>query len=337
MNKALDDFLSGQPVATRKELLALAPSHVIDHAIRRGELKRVLPRAYMRTGAPISQPDGLLTAALRFVGGQGALSHTTAVRFWGLPGPDPDKVHVTVPDRVQPRTIGIIVVHRRRGFSVGHPQTVVRSGLEVVRLERAVVESWGTLDRTDERRAPVIAAVNDRRSTVDRLFAEAASIPNLPGRSKLLGLLDLLRDGCRSELEVWGHLHVFNHPGLPYPRRQLQVKLGARTIYLDVAYEAEKVIVELDDAKHHFGPDHRERDMRRDAALAMLGWLTLRFSHNRLVTNTDQLRRELLPSSCGVAASLESDEALPTQRAAKPDATVRPRVRCAAAAGPILA
>jgi very-short-patch-repair endonuclease len=242
-----------------------------------------------------------------------------------LPGPDPDKVHVTVPDRVQPRTIGIIVVHRRRGFSVGHPQTVVRSGLEVVRLERAVVESWGTLDRTDERRAPVIAAVNDRRSTVDRLFAEAASIPNLPGRSKLLGLLDLLRDGCRSELEVWGHLHVDNHPGLPYPRRQLQVKLGARTIYLDVAYEAEKVIVELDDAKHHFGPDHRERDMRRDAALAMLGWLTLRFSHNRLVTNTDQLRRELLPSSCGVAASLESDEALPTQRAAKPDATVRPR------------
>ena len=294
MNKTLGDFLSGQPVATRQELLEIAPSHVIDHAIRRGELKRVLPRTYMRTSALISRPDGLLAAALRFVGGQGALSHTTALRLWGLPVGGEDKVHVTVPDQLQPRPLGVVVVHRRRGFSVGHPNTVVRGGLHVVRLERAVVESWGTLERTDERRAPVIAAVGDRRSTVDRLFAEASSIPNLRGRSKLLGLLDLLRDGCRSELEVWGYLHVFGHPELPDPRRQLQLKLGARTIYLDVAYEAEQVNVELDGARYHFGPVHRERDMRRDAALAKLGWLTIRFSHDRLVTDTDQLRRELL-------------------------------------------
>jgi very-short-patch-repair endonuclease len=294
MNKALDDFLAGQPVATRQELLALAPPHAIDHAIRRGEIKRALPRTYMRTSAFISQADAVFPAALMFVGGQGALSHTTALRLWGLPAPDSDQVHITVSNRLQPRTIGVIVVHRRRGFSVGHPQTVGRSGLEVVRLERAVVESWGIIDRTDERRAPVIAAVGDRRSTVDRLFAEAWSIPNLVGRSKLLGLLELLRDGCRSELEVWGHLHVFDHPDLPYPRRQLPLKLGARTIYLDVAYEAERVNVELDGAKYHFGPVHRERDMRRDAALAQLGWLTVRFSHNRLVTESDQLRRELL-------------------------------------------
>jgi uncharacterized protein DUF559 len=294
MNKALDDYLSGQPVASRQELLKLAPSHVIDHAIRRGELQRVLPRTYMRTSALIGQSDGLLAAALRFARGQGALSHTTALRLWGLPAPDSDQVHITVPDRIQPRAVRVIVVHRRRGFTVGHPRTVVRSGLEVVRLERAVVDSWGILDRTDERRAPVIAAVGDRRSTVDRLFAEASSIPNLPGRSKLLGLLDLLRDGCRSELEVWGHLHVFDHPDLPYPHRQLPLKLGARTIYLDVAYEAERVNVELDGAKYHFGPVHRERDMRRDATLAQLGWLTVRFSHNRLITDADQLRRELL-------------------------------------------
>jgi very-short-patch-repair endonuclease len=325
MNNALDDFLSGQPVASRQELLELAPSHVIDHAVRRGELRRILPRTYMLTSALISHPDGLLTATLRFVGGQGALSHTTALRLWGLPVPDSDQVHVTVPDRIQPRTIGVIVVHRRRGFSVGHPHTVVRSGLEVVRLERAIVESWGTLNRTGECRAPVIAAVGDRRSTVDRLFAEASSIPNLSGRSKLLGLLDLLRDGCRSELEVWGYLHVFDHPGLPYPRRQLQVKLGARTIYLDVAYEAEKVNVELDGAKYHFGPDHRERDMRRDAALAQLGWLTVRFSHNRLVTNADQLRRELLAILVQRRRQIGTHEALPTQRAARPGTTVIPR------------
>ena len=119
MNKALDDFLSGQPVATRKELLELAPSHVIDHAVRRGELRRILPRTYMLSSALIGHPDGLLTAALRFVGAQGALSHTTALRLWGLPVPDSDQVHVTVPDRIQPRTIGVIVVHRRRAHNGG--------------------------------------------------------------------------------------------------------------------------------------------------------------------------------------------------------------------------
>jgi hypothetical protein len=72
MNRALDDYLSGQPVATRQELLKLAPSHVIDHAIRRGELQRILPRTYMLTSALIGRPDGLLAAALRFAGGQGA-------------------------------------------------------------------------------------------------------------------------------------------------------------------------------------------------------------------------------------------------------------------------
>ncbi len=294
MNKALDDFLAAQPVATRQELLALAPSHAIDHAIRRGELRRVLPRTYLRTGALISQRDGLLTAVLRFVGGHGALSHTTALRLWGLPAPDSDEVHVTVPERVQPRTIGVVVVHRRRGFSVGHPHTVVRSGLGVVRLERAAVESWGILGRTDERRArssppsatgEALWIACSRRPRRSRIFSVAASCS---------GFWISSATAVKASSKCGGHLHVFDHPDLPYPRRQLLLKLGARTIYLDVAYEAERVNVELDGAKYHLGPVHRERDMRRDAALAQLGWLTVRFSHNRLVTDSDQLRRELL-------------------------------------------
>jgi very-short-patch-repair endonuclease len=185
-------------------------------------------------------------------------------------------------------------VHRRRGFAIGPPETLGRDGLEVVRLERAIIESWGMQAGTDVRRAPVVIAVTERRTTCDRLFADALAVPNLRGRAKLLGLLELLGDGCRSELEIWGHLQVFTHPDLPEPRRQLPVRIGHRTVYLDIAYEVEKVNVELDGAKYHFGPANRERDMRRDAALAKLGWLTVRFSHDRLVSDPSGVRRELI-------------------------------------------
>jgi very-short-patch-repair endonuclease len=77
------------------------------------------------------------------------------------------------------------------------------------------------------------------------------------------------------------------------------------------------VNIELDGAKYHFAPIHRERDMRRDAALAKLGWLTLRFSHDRLVNDTDQLVGSCSPSSYSVAASLESDQRSRRRRANK--------------------
>jgi len=68
------------------------------------------------------------------------------------------------------------------------------------------------------------------------------------------------------------------------------VRLGTRTVYLDVAYEAEMVAVELDGSAYH---GDRDRDSRRDIALAALGWLTLRFSHRRLHNETEPVRREL--------------------------------------------
>jgi very-short-patch-repair endonuclease len=51
---------------------------------------------------------------------------------------------------------------------------------------------------------------------------------------------------------------------------------------LDRAFLAEMVAVELDGAAYHGAPGQRERDLRRDSALARLGWLTVRFSHLRL-------------------------------------------------------
>jgi hypothetical protein len=109
---------------------------------------------------------------------------------------------------------------------------VSRSGLSVVGLERAIVESWPQLNG-DEQRAPAIMAVRERRTTVERLVAELPSLPKLPGRGELGRLLALIGSGCHSELELWGYDRVFSHPDLPPSDAQVQINLDGRIVYLD--------------------------------------------------------------------------------------------------------
>ncbi|MGC4835557.1 DUF559 domain-containing protein [Micromonospora vinacea] len=101
----------------------------------------------------------------------------------------------------------------------------------------------------------------------------------MPGRAAVRGLVDRLAAGCRSPLEIWGHD---------------QIRVGARTIYLDMFAEAERVNIELDGATSHGDPAEREIDLRRDALLATVGILVVRFSHRRLTTDPATVRQETL-------------------------------------------
>ena len=65
-------------------------------------------------------------------------------------------------------------------------------------------------------------------------------------------------------------------------------------IYLDRLYDGAMVNVELDGAAYHGEPGQRERDLRRDAALAALGFVTVRFSHLRLHADPDGVRAQLV-------------------------------------------
>jgi Protein of unknown function (DUF559) len=169
----------------------------------------------------------------------------------------------------------VIHIGRRPVADVG------RDGSPVTRLERSIVDSWTILSGADQR-APPIAAVGDRRTTPRRLLNEAAERVSLKGRASLLMLCDALKRACRSELELWGLRDVFGDARSAHGAWQLPVHVGSRVVYLDLAFERERVCVELDGAAYRLQPGDRERDMRRDAALSMLGWLVLRFSFGRL-------------------------------------------------------
>ncbi|WP_433124280.1 DUF559 domain-containing protein [Micromonospora sp. CA-240977] len=65
-------------------------------------------------------------------------------------------------------------------------------------------------------------------------------------------------------------------------------------MYLDKFADRERVNLELDGATTHGDPHQREVDLRRDALLATIGIVVVRFAHRRLVNEIAAVRRETL-------------------------------------------
>lgn len=225
----------------------------------------------------------------------GTLSHASALAAWRV-ATDDGPVHVSVPaDRRALRSRGL-VVHRVRDLVTD------RLGpFPVTPLPRALADTWGWAHghhghrRPVERaRAAVIETSRDRRVSVVQLRAEAARRPALPGHGELVGLIELVDQGCQSELEIWGVREVLHGPGMPHFVQQHRVDLPTGVVHLDAAVPELKVAVELDGAAFHGSAHARERDTRRDVALAAQGWVVLRFSYRRLTQEPGACRREIL-------------------------------------------
>jgi very-short-patch-repair endonuclease len=220
-------------------------------------------------------------------------SHGTALALWDLVPRLDGPVHVTVGPGRSGRGSPGVVLHR--GADVEwHVRRV--SGLPVTSAERSVVDAWGEpaeLGRPAVR-AAAITAVRRRLCTPRALAAELDRRQRLPGRAALAGLVRLLADGCQSELEIWGCLQVLRAPGMPPFVQQRPVVVAGERFVLDAACEEMQLAVEMDGAAWHGSRDQRERDIRRDALLATVGWQTLRFSYRRLTATAAECRSEIL-------------------------------------------
>lgn len=270
------------------------PRSAVDHELRAGRLERPFAKALLR---PWDADDiaQLENAALLSVGDPVMLSHVTGLRRYGLTGQlrdlPPDRpIDLTVLATRAPARREGIVIHRVTKFP---PWRRTAGGLPTVAPSHAVASSWPMLSEQD-RRAATIVAVRERIVTPDQLRAAYERLPRLAGRADLLSLVDLLAAGCESELEIWGRTGVFDIPGLDHGVAQRWLEARGRRYRLDRAYEAERVAVEMDGDTYHSTREQRERDRRRDSALASIDWLTLRFSRDRMFNDVDGVRAETL-------------------------------------------
>lgn len=276
-------------VAERREFLRVMSRAAFDNEVRRGNLIAVYPRAYAR--AWDADLHALrIRAALVSVGGEAALSHLTALALWGLPVPDTASLHVTAYNPRHPRGVpGELVVHRT--LLPLRPRAV--DGLPVVCAEVALVTSWPLLVGSDQR-APLITASRKRLVSAQALGAVAERMTWVRGIRSFRELVGLVLSGCESEIELWGYRNVFAVPGLDDAVRQKVMRVAGKTYRIDLAYEQERLAVELDGRAYHSGREQWERDIRRDLDLATIGWQTLRLSHSRLTRDVAGCRRDVL-------------------------------------------
>ncbi len=162
--------------------------------------------------------------------------------------------------------------------------------MRVTSVEDALVASWSLLPEPI-RTAALIEAVNRRMTLPSRIAMTMSRAGNLPERRALLKLVDKLVRGCRSQLELFGLAEVLR--GLPHVQRQVRMVVGGQTYYLDAYAESKKLDIELDGTAWHSTPEQRERDLRRDAALATAGIRVVRFTYRMMVSDPMAVRAQL--------------------------------------------
>jgi very-short-patch-repair endonuclease len=286
-----ETLLSNGGLATRQQLLRSVPTSVLDGHIGRRQLVRVFPHVY-RLRDSTDDDITALRAALLHAGPESTLSHTTALAVWGewrLERP----LHLTTDDSVRRAGAPGLIVHRRKRFDPTSDQCVERRGLRVTPLPRTVIDSWPLLPPADRR--PLALDLARRGLVTAALLDEAlAERPNVAGRRGLRQTIDLIVDGCQSELEAHGVLNVFRHRSLPRSVGQYRIELPSGRIRLDRAWPEVKIAVELDGARYHTSADDRRRDLARDTALAALGWVVLRFTYAEVLRDPEGVRTKIL-------------------------------------------
>lgn len=285
-------------VARRSDVAAATSTSTVGRWLARGELLVVAPGVVALPERTARWADRARAATL-YAGAP--ISHLSALTAAGLVRPTAGPLHVTVGLERCLRDAPDVMVHR----SGRRLATIRCDGLEVVEPARSLVDAWSwawspvrngrAVAEQPVVRQAVIEAVRTRLVRVLTVRRAAERLGRHAGRAQLSVLLDLVERGCQSELEVFGVQHVL--PGPPevpaYVQQHRVVLPDGRAAELDVAWPDAQVAVELDGAAFHGSREARERDLRRDSALAALGWLVLRFSYERLISDPEGCRREI--------------------------------------------
>jgi very-short-patch-repair endonuclease len=239
--------------------------------VGRGDLIEVLPCVY-RTRATPDSAAGREWAAVLWSGG--VLSHRSAARWWQLPVPPADRIHLTVADRrFRGRPVGVRV-HR------------------VALADRDVTECFDLPTTTKERtivdllRTEPYSRARDLRDRAIALgwIQPAAIIHSVTGQlgrtgnSQLRLLVDEVVAGAQAESERLFH-QILRQARITGWVAQCPVRVGGRTRYLDVAFPELKIAIEIDGREYHGDSSDRfDDDRSRQNDLIAAGWRVLRFT-----------------------------------------------------------
>lgn len=194
-------------------------------------------------------------------------SHRSAAMLHGVREGTP--VEVTVPMRAQHRLPG--VVHQ---LPVASNDRCVVDGIPATRIDRTLFDLAAVLGEVQVERA-VEAALRSGLTTRERLASYAEEAGRRWGAGRFRRVVGRCSAGrpTGSELEV-RFLQLLRAAGLEEPVRQHEVRVDGQRYFLDFAYPARRLAIELDGRAFHGFDEER----RRQNSLILAGWTLLRFT-----------------------------------------------------------
>lgn len=252
-------------IFTRSEALDCG---ITDQVLRGARIVRVWPDGYRYASTELDDLDVVL-ACRTLVPPDAALSHTSALRLWGLALRPLLPVHFATNSGRHVRR-GHIVVHRFEG----ELEPEVFGGVRLLGAVRTFVDC-GTVLTLPELVAAGDWLVGRKLATPSRLrsFAESS---HLDGVQMARVAADLVRAGSESIQESVTRFHLVAH-GLPEPAVNLTI-LSDEGEFLargDLPYAEFKVLAEYDGWYHERSAEQRQRDILRREQLEAHGWLVV--------------------------------------------------------------
>lgn len=280
----------GYLTAHQLEALGLGRG-AVQHRVRTGRLVRVHHNVYS-LGPPRREPTALAAAAVLAGGPGAALSHGSAAALWGLRKRWPHPPEITVATDRRP---GGLRVHTSTTLSKRDVRT--HRGIRVTSPARTLLDIAPRLSEPELARA-----LNDgrleRRLHPSELEELLARLPSHPGAKRVRPHLTTTGP-TRSQLEDTFLAFIHAH-GLPEP----QINFRVAGYEVDVLFADQRVIVELDSWEFHQDRRTFERDRQRDADTLAAGYVTVRITWARLISDPGGEARRLRGILAGRSAQL---------------------------------
>lgn len=252
-------------------------------AVRSGRLRLELRGVYVMAGAPDTPARHQVVACLA-LDQPAAVSHRAAARQWGvrLAGPE---VEVT---SVRRRTLPGVLVHRSPDLT--HGDVRWREGVPVTTPARTLVDLGAVCDASAVAEAlekllmERVTTLDAVRRCLDRVRRRGR--PGVAAIDRALRARALGDAPAESVLEA-RFAELCRVAGLPMPRYQVTIEMGAERIRVDFAYPEQRIVIEIDGFAHHGSRASFHADRRRDQLLVAHGWTVLRFTARDLTDDPD--------------------------------------------------
>jgi very-short-patch-repair endonuclease len=261
-----------QPRAfSTREILDVSSWAGLDGALKRGEIVRVLPGLY---SADVHAESWSVraSAVARWMRGC-TLTGPSALRLYGLEAVRSDTLEVVTP-RPEHRMLPPWLRVRRSDIDV---PCMELAGHRAHLPPFALVVGNG-LVAPSERAELVYAVVREAVVRPADAIAAMRELPRVVGRANLIRRLTLAAEGVESFLEEQAWATVLRGTLASRLVRQHTVRVRGNGYRLDAYDPATRTAVEFDGARWHRGLAG-VRDSRRDALLATIGILTVRFAY----------------------------------------------------------